>query len=36
MYLATRPTGETKKFIDWVLSAEGQKITSQVGYFPVK
>ncbi len=36
MYLATRPTGETKKFIDWVLSAEGQKITSQVGYFPLK
>ena len=36
MYLATRPTGETKKFIDWVLSAEGQKVTSQVGYFPVK
>ena len=36
MYLATRPTGETKKFIDWILSAEGQKITSQVGYFPVK
>ncbi|AIG29280.1 phosphate-binding protein [Flavobacterium psychrophilum] len=36
LYLATRPTGETKKFVDWVLSAEGQKITSQVGYFPVK
>lgn len=36
MYLATRPTGETKKFIDWVLSPEGQKITSQVGYFSVK
>ncbi len=36
MYLATKPTGETKKFIDWMLSAEGQKITSQVGYFPVK
>ena len=36
MYLASRPAGETKKFIDWMLSAEGQKITSQVGYFPVK
>ena len=36
MYLASRPTGETKKFIDWMLSAEGQKITSQVGYFPIK
>lgn len=36
MYLATKPTGETKKFIDWMLSADGQKITSQVGYFPIK
>jgi phosphate transport system substrate-binding protein len=36
MYLATKPTGANKKFIDWVLSAEGQKITTQVGYFPVK
>lgn len=36
MYLATRPTGANKKFIDWVLSPEGQKITSQVGYFPIK
>jgi phosphate transport system substrate-binding protein len=36
MYLATKPTGETKKFIDWVLSPEGQKVTTQVGYFPLK
>jgi phosphate transport system substrate-binding protein len=36
MYLPTKPTGVTKKFIDWVLSPEGQKITTQVGYFPVK
>jgi phosphate transport system substrate-binding protein len=36
MYLGSRPTGSTKKYIDWILSAEGQKICTQVGYFPVK
>jgi phosphate transport system substrate-binding protein len=36
MYLRNRPTGETKAFIDWILSPEGQKIIEGVGYFPVK
>ncbi len=36
MYLRSRPTGETKKFIDWILGAEGQKLVTEVGYFPVK
>jgi len=36
MYLRNRPTGDTKKYIDWILSAEGQKIVTDVGYFPVK
>jgi phosphate transport system substrate-binding protein len=36
MYLKSRPTGEIKAFIDWILSAEGQKIITEVGYFPVK
>ena len=36
MYLKSKPTGETKAFIDWVLSPEGQKIITSVGYFPVK
>jgi phosphate transport system substrate-binding protein len=36
MYLKSRPTGTTKAFIDWILSAEGQKIITEVGYFPVK
>ncbi len=35
-YLRAQPAGETKKFIDWVLSAEGQKVVADVGYFPVK
>jgi phosphate transport system substrate-binding protein len=36
MYLRNRPTGETKKFIDWILSSEGQMVTAEVGYFPYK
>jgi phosphate transport system substrate-binding protein len=36
MYLRNRPTGDTKKFIDWILSAEGQMIVTEVGYFPYK
>jgi phosphate transport system substrate-binding protein len=36
MYLRNRPSGETKKYIDWILSPEGQKIITEVGYFPVK
>jgi phosphate transport system substrate-binding protein len=36
MYLKSKPTGETKAFIDWILSPEGQNIIATVGYFPVK
>lgn len=36
MYLKSKPTGDTKKFIDWILSPEGQKMIATVGYFPVK
>jgi phosphate transport system substrate-binding protein len=36
MYLRNRPTGDIKKYIDWILSPEGQKIITDVGYFPVK
>ena len=36
MYLVNRPTGEMKKYIDWILSPEGQKLVVEVGYFPVK
>ncbi len=35
-YMLKEPTGDTKKFIDWLLSPEGQKIVTSVGYFPVK
>lgn len=36
MYLRNRPTGETKKYIDWILSSDGQKLVVDMGYFPVK
>ena len=36
LYMRNRPTGEVKKYIDWILSAEGQKIITDVGYFPVR
>ncbi len=35
MYVRNRPTGAIKKFIDWVLSPEGQKVVTKVGYFPL-
>jgi phosphate transport system substrate-binding protein len=36
LYTRVKPSGETKKFIDYVLSADGQALTTQVGYFPVR
>ncbi len=36
LYMRNKPTGEMKKFIDWILSSEGQKIITEVGYFPAK
>jgi phosphate transport system substrate-binding protein len=36
MYVLKRPEGDMKKFIDWVLSKEGQAVVSDVGYFPLK
>jgi phosphate transport system substrate-binding protein len=36
MYLRNRPTGDIKKYIDWILSKEGQMVVTEVGYFPVK
>ncbi|WP_242338972.1 MULTISPECIES: phosphate ABC transporter substrate-binding protein [unclassified Anaeromyxobacter] len=36
MYTRGKPSGEAKAFIDYCLSPAGQKIVTQVGYFPVK
>jgi phosphate transport system substrate-binding protein len=34
-YTRQKPAGDVKKFVDWVLSAEGQKIVGAVGYYPL-
>jgi phosphate transport system substrate-binding protein len=36
MYVKNKPTGAMKEYIDWILSDEGQKIVSEVGYFPIR
>ncbi len=36
MYLRNRPTGEMKAYIDWILGPDGQKLVTEIGYFPVK
>ncbi|NLD93640.1 MAG: phosphate ABC transporter substrate-binding protein [Fibrobacter sp.] len=36
MYVRNRPSGEMKKFIDWILSDEGQSVVTKVGYFPIR
>jgi phosphate transport system substrate-binding protein len=35
-YLNAKPTGNVKKFIDWVISPAGQKVVNEVGYYPIK
>lgn len=35
-YTAGQPTGLVKELVDWVLAPEGQKVVSDVGYFPLK
>jgi phosphate transport system substrate-binding protein len=36
MYTRGQPTGETKKYLDWILSDEGQRILLDKGYAPVR
>jgi phosphate transport system substrate-binding protein len=36
MYILKKPEGDMKKFIDWVLSKDGQSIVAEVGYFPLR
>ncbi|TGK56233.1 phosphate ABC transporter substrate-binding protein [Leptospira wolffii] len=35
-YLREAPKDETKKFVDWVIGKDGQKVVKEVGYFPLK
>jgi phosphate transport system substrate-binding protein len=34
-YTAGTPTGTEKKFIDWVVGPDGQKVIKDVGYYPL-
>ncbi|MFI5281283.1 MAG: phosphate ABC transporter substrate-binding protein [Gemmatimonadales bacterium] len=34
-YTAGPATGTAKKFVDWVVGAEGQKVIGDVGYYPL-
>jgi phosphate transport system substrate-binding protein len=34
-YTAGAPTGTSKKFVDWVTGPAGQKVISDVGYYPL-
>jgi phosphate transport system substrate-binding protein len=36
LYTAGEPTGEIKEYIDWILSAEGQKIVEKEGFVPLQ
>jgi phosphate transport system substrate-binding protein len=34
LYTNGKPSGPVKEYIDWILSAEGQKTVADVGYVP--
>ncbi|GAB4506632.1 MAG: phosphate ABC transporter substrate-binding protein [Anaerolineales bacterium] len=36
MYTNGEPTGIVKEYLDWILSAEAQKIVAELGFVPVK
>ena len=36
MYLKSKPKGDAKAFIDWILSPVGQGYIQEVGYYPLK
>lgn len=36
LYTLGEPQGEVKKYIEWILSDEGQKIVQELGYVPVR
>ncbi len=36
MYSLGEPTGEAKAYLDWIFSAEGQKIVEELGFVPLE
>lgn len=35
MYTATEPQEETKKYLEWIMTAEAQKIVADLGFVPI-
>ena len=35
-YVRNKPAGDVKAFVDWVVSADGQRLATEVGYFPLR
>jgi phosphate transport system substrate-binding protein len=35
MYTNGEPTGKVKEYLDWILSPEGQKVVSDLGFVPI-
>jgi phosphate transport system substrate-binding protein len=35
LYASRKPTGEIKKYIDWITGPEGQKVVEETGYIPL-
>lgn len=35
MYTSGQPTGEIKAYLDWIRSADGQKIVTELGFVPI-
>jgi phosphate transport system substrate-binding protein len=36
MYSRGKPAGEVKRYLDWILSDQGQRIIQEMGYAPVR
>lgn len=36
MYTANQPTGEIKKYLDWLYTPEAQEIVTELGFVPIK
>jgi phosphate transport system substrate-binding protein len=35
LYLARKPSGEIKDYVDWITGPQGQKIVEETGYIPL-
>jgi phosphate transport system substrate-binding protein len=35
LYVSRKPAGEIKKYVDWIVGPEGQKIVEETGYIPL-